>query len=49
MKFFRKLALAALLTVLLTGTCLARETFHGAYLQGLIFTPAKKLLGSDGP
>lgn len=34
MKFFRKLALAALLTVLLTGTCLARETFHGAYLQG---------------
>lgn len=35
MKFFRKLALAALLTALLTGTCLARETFHGAYLQGL--------------
>ena len=34
MKFFRKLALAALLTALLTGTCLARETFHGAYLQG---------------
>ena len=27
-------ALAALLTALLTGTCLARETFHGAYLQG---------------
>ena len=34
MKVFRKLALAALLTALLTGTCLARETFHGAYLQG---------------
>ena len=34
MKIFRKLALAALLTALLTGTCLARETFHGAYLQG---------------
>ena len=34
MKLFRKLALAALLTALLTGTCLARETFHGAYLQG---------------
>lgn len=35
MKFFRKLALAALLTALLTGTCFAREVFHGAYLQGL--------------
>ena len=34
MKIFRKLALAALLTALLTGACFAGEVFHAAYLQG---------------